>query len=557
MIFEVYKTYTTFMFDKHQRRIKRSAKLISVLSKYGFQDLLIRMGVQGDFSKSSTTLQTLTIYERMKLALEELGPTFIKLGQTFSNREDLLPIELIQQLEKLQDDVVVLDLDVHSILEEELNINIHDHFLNISQEPLAAASIAQVYKATLLDETPVIIKIKRPNIDQVIKDDLMLLKDLVKLIDTYSEIGDKINLKNAVNAFEKSLLEELSLINEKNNIQQFQTNFKDNPETYVPKVYDQFCTNNILCMEFVDGIKITDAASLRLHNLNPALISETGLRLFISQILDFGFFHADPHAGNILITKSGKVCFIDFGAVGQIQPNDKELLEGLIINFLAKKPQKIVRNLKKISLYYNIPDEREFENDVADILNFIHNKSLKDINVPEIINKMKDVLKQNRLVMPDYFYLLFKGVSLIDGVGRTINPELDVVKSLKPYSEKIIFERLNPQNILKKGWGKASNFLDHVEEIPEELRSILHKLDENKFSVSTEIKNMNRIEYLIKSSIINLILGMVLSANIISTAVLWAGEIGPKVWEIHILPIIGIIISLLLINILILRVLRR
>ena len=547
------------MFDKHQRKIKRSAKLISVLSKYGFQDLLIRMGLQADSYKSNTQLDTknLSVYVRIRLALEELGPTFIKLGQTFSNREDLLPIELIQQLEKLQDNVIALDLDVHAILEEELNINVDDHFKSIDRKPLAAASIAQVYKGFLLDGSPIIIKVKRPDINSIIEDDLMLLKDLVKLIDTYSEFGDKINLRHAVNAFEKSLLEELSLINEKNNIQQFATNFKENPETYVPLVYDEYCTNNILCMEFVDGIKVTDVGQMKLLNINPAHISEVGLRLFLSQILDFGFFHADPHAGNILVTKDGKVTFIDFGAVGKIQPNDNEILENLIMSFLAKKPQKIVRSLKKLSLYYSIPDEREFENDVTEILHFIHSRSLKDIKIPEIINKMKDVLKNNRLVMPDYFYLLFKGVSLIDGVGRTINPELDIVKSLKPYSEKILRDRLNPEMVLKKGWTKASNFVDHIEEIPEELRSILNKLDENKFSVTTEIKNMNRVEYLVKSSILNILLGMFLSANMISTALFWVYKTGPEIWGIHLLHVLGTLISIAIIICLILRLLRR
>ena len=167
------------MFDKHQRKIKRSAKLISVLSKYGFQDLLIRMGLQADSYKSNTQLDTknLSVYVRIRLALEELGPTFIKLGQTFSNREDLLPIELIQQLEKLQDNVIALDLDVHAILEEELNINVEDHFISIDRKPLAAASIAQVYKGFLLDGSPIIIKVKRPDINSIIEDDLMLLKD--------------------------------------------------------------------------------------------------------------------------------------------------------------------------------------------------------------------------------------------------------------------------------------------------------------------------------------------------------------------------------------------
>lgn len=545
------------MFDKQQRKIKRSAKLISVLSKYGFQDLLIRMNLSGNILKAdSEKSNQLDVYERLKLALEELGPTFVKLGQSFSNREDLLPPEFIVQLQKLQDHVETVDLDVKSILETELSINIDDYFQHIQTEPIAAASIAQIYKGVLKDGTAVVIKIKRPDIDGIIQDDLMLLKDIVKLIDTYSDIGDQMNLKHAVFAFEKSLLEELSLINEKNNIQQFAYNFKSNKDTYVPKVFDDFCTNNILTMEFIDGIKVTDVEELKAHNISPITISEVGYRLFISQILDYGFFHADPHGGNILITKEGKIVFIDFGAVGKIQPNDKEILENLIINFLAKNPRRIVRNLKKMSVFYDIPDEKKFENNVTEILNYVHSASLKEIDVAEILNKMKDVLKENRLVMPDYFYLLFKGITLMEGVGRSINPDLDIINSLKPYTKKIFFKKINPENLVKGSFDKISNFVDSISEIPDELRSILGQLKENKFSVNTEIKNFDKIEQLIKSSIINLILAMLLASNVIATAILLPSPVD-SVSNIGVIPVLLFTFSLLLSLILLVRLLRR
>lgn len=546
------------MFDKQQRKLKRSAKLISVLSKYGFQDLLIRMNLSGNIMKSDSEKSSqLDIYERLKLALEELGPTFVKLGQSFSNREDLLPPEFIVQLQKLQDHVETVDLDVKSILETELSINIDDYFQYIQTEPIAAASIAQVYKAVLKDGTAVIIKIKRPDIDSVIQDDLMLLKDIVKLIDTYSEIGDQMNLKHAVFAFEKSLLEELSLINEKNNIQQFAYNFRSNKDTYVPKVFDDLCTNNILTMEFIDGIKVTNIEELKANNISPITISEVGYRLFVSQILDYGFFHADPHGGNILITKQGKVVFIDFGAVGKIQPNDKEILENLIINFLAKNPRKIIRNLKKMSIFYDIPDEKKFENNVTEILNYIHSASLKEIDIAEILNKMKDVLKENRLVMPDYFYLLFKGISLMEGVGRSINPDLDIVKSLKPYTKKIFFKKINPENLAKDSFDKMSSFVDSVGQIPDELRTILGQLNENKFSVNTEIKNFDKIDQLIKSSIINLILTMLLASNIIATAIIWSSQTEIISSNIVLISVLLLAFSLLIALVLLVRLLRR
>lgn len=549
------------MFDKQQRKLKRSAKLISVLSKYGFKDLLARMNVGNKPAEISADSEEIiskgTVYERIRLALEELGPTFVKLGQTFSNREDLIPPELIQELQKLQDKVDQIQMNVAEILENEFYISVSEHFSEIQEKPLATASIAQVYKAILTDGTPVILKIKKPDVQKIIEDDLLLIKDLEKLISSYSEIGEKLNLKQAISTFEKSLLEEVSLINEKENILQFRRNFKNSKETYVPQVFEEFSNNNILCMEFIDGIKVTDKATLLDNSISPVNVSEAGLRLFVSQILDYGFFHADPHAGNILVKKDGKVVFIDFGAVGKIPPNDKEILENLIVSFVAKNPHKIVRYLKKMAVSYQIPDERRFEGDVEDILEFVHSTSLKEIDPHAVMNKMKDVLKDNRLYMPDYFYLLFKGIGLIEGVGRTINPDLDVVKSLHPYTKKIFAKKISPQNILKTGMDKMMNFTDNVDEIPRELRSVLQKLDENKFTVTSEIKNIEKTNQLIKSSIINLILAMILGANIIATAIVFVSESGPKVGEMSLVAVLGFMLSVILVIIILLRISRK
>ena len=548
------------MFDKQQRKLKRSAKLISVLSKYGFKDMLARMngGNREEVQANAEEVVSKgTVYERIRLVLEELGPTFVKLGQTFSNREDLLPPELIQELQKLQDKVETVDMNVEEILENEFNITVKDHFAEIRKVPLATASIAQVYKAILTDGTEVILKIKKPEVQTVIEDDLLLIKDLEKLVSSYSEIGEKLNLKQAISTFEKSLLEEVSLINEKENILQFRRNFKNSKETYVPIVYEEYSNNNVLCMEFIDGIKVTDTATLLQYDIDPVYVSEAGLRLFVSQILDYGFFHADPHAGNILVKKDGKVVFIDFGAVGKIPPNDKEILENLIVSFVAKNPHKIVRYLKKMAVSYQIPDEKRFEADVEDILNFVHSTSLKEINPQAIINKMKDVLKDNRLYMPDYFYLLFKGIGLIEGVGSTINPELDVVKSLHPYTKKIFARKISPKHLMKTGMDRMMMFTDNVDEIPRELRSVLQKLDENKFTVSSEIKNIEKTNQLIKSSIVNLMLAMVLAANIIATAIVFVSEAGPRIGELSLVAVLGFIFSVFLIVVILLRITRK
>ncbi|WP_313504314.1 ABC1 kinase family protein [Kaistella carnis] len=548
------------MFDKQHRKLKRSAKLMTVFSKYGFKDVLARMNLAKNNEPSideNDIALTNSVYERIRMALEELGPTFVKLGQTFSSREDLLPPELILELQKLQDKVEVVDLDLEEILEHEFNIIPSEYFLEIQKKPLATASIAQVYKAVLNDGTAVILKVKKPNVQENIQDDLLLIHDLVKVITTYSDLGSRLNLKSAISTFEKSLLEEISLINEKNNIQQFTLNFKNNKETYVPKICEEFCSNNILCMEYVEGIKITNKESLLESGIDPVKISEVGLRLFVSQILDYGFFHADPHAGNILIKKDGKVVFIDFGAVGTIQPNDKEILEQLIVAFVSRNAQKIVKNLKKMAVSYEIPDDRAFQNDVEDVLNFVHSSSLQNIDVPKLVRKMTDTLKNNRINMPDYLYLLLKGISLIEGVGRTINPDLDIVKSLQPFTKRIIFKSVSPKKILKSGSQKLMSLTENMEEIPQELRSLLQKLDDNKFTVTSEIKNIEKTHQLIKTSIVNLILGMVLCANIISTAILWNSETAYTIGGIPLLIVFSITLSTFLVIVLFLRLLKR
>ena len=507
------------MFDKQQRKLKRSARLVSVLSKYGFQDLISRLNTSKKDDEQLGISADAGLYQRIRLALEELGPSFVKFGQGFSNREDLLPPDLIAELQKLQDKVETVPMDIESVVAKEFDITPSDFFLDINPQPIATASIAQVYTARLLTGEKVILKIKKPNVQAVIEDDLLLIKDLVKLIDNYSEWGKKLNLKQVVSTFEKSLLEEVSLINEKNNIHQFAINFKDNTYTHVPKVYDDFSNNNVLCMEFIEGFKITDVAALKEKNLDPVQLSEKGLKLFATQILEYGFFHADPHAGNILVQNDGKIVFIDFGAVGKIQPNDKEILENMIVGFVAKNPNRIIRNLKKMAISYDIPDDKQFEKDVSEVLEFVHSTSLQDINTQEIMNKMKDVIANNHINMPGYFYLLFKGIGLIEGVGRTINPDLDIVKTLSPYTKTIIAQRFSPRNLLKNNLSRILDFTDNLDEIPKELKSLLEKLDGNKFTVTSEIRNIDKTNQLLNRGLTNVVIAIVLAALIMASAV--------------------------------------
>ena len=545
------------MFQNHQLKFKRMGTLVSVLSKYGFKDVLARMNVKNKEQIVAEEVFNKSVYVRIRMALEELGPTFVKFGQAFSQREDLLPKELTIELQKLQDQVLLESFDISEVLEENLGENYKDYFSDISIEPLASASIAQVYKATLVSGENVVLKIKRPKIDQIIKGDLLLMKDLVNVLTKYFDFAENLNLEQAINTFEKSLLSELSFVTERESIERFSKNFKNDERTKVPKVFSHLSNDDVLCMEFIDGFKITDFDAIQKYNLKPEKLAEDCLQLFLAQILEHGFFHADPHAGNILVTEDGKIVFIDFGAVGTIFPADRAFLEDLIINLILKNIDQLVQNLKKVAIKFEIKDERKLKQDIEDILTMVDSNSLQDLDLNTMIEKFQSILFENKILMPDYFILLFKGVTLIEGVGRLLNPEMDVIKSAKPYINKIMLQRLNPNYILEKGFQKFTELQNNLQNIPTEFRSVLSKLNEGELSFKSKNEELKNTNILIKQSVVNIALALILSANIIATALVINSSIGAHFLGFPVVAILGLAFSVILGLILILRLLRK
>ena len=310
-------------------------------------------------------------------------------------------------------------------------------------------------------------------------------------------------------------------------------------------------------MEFIEGVKVTDLEGLKSYELNPEVIADRGLQLFLAQILDYGFFHADPHAGNILVKPDGKVVFIDLGAAGTIFPQDKELLENFIINFISKRPRKLIEVIKKMAVEIDIKDERKLENDLQEVLDFVHSASLENIDAGFILNKLRAILMENKVNMPEYFYLLVRGISLIESVGRKINPNMDLVKSAEPYVKKIMMKRISPGYLFNKGVKRAEEIAEHIDVLPREISSVLLKANEGTLTLNTEVKNLSKTNNIIQRGFHDLILALILCANMIVTAILWVGKAEPLVDNISVLGIIGIVINVIIIFLLILRILRK
>ena len=532
---------------KELEKIKRIKKLADVLMKYGFEEILSRSELEKRLPKRIVgrnrgkikDIKSRTIYERVRMALEEMGPAYVKFGQMLSNRNDILPEEMISELQKLQDKVEIQEVDIRKKLAEELNIIPEEYFQSIDEEPMASASIGQVFRAVLKNGEKVVLKVRRDNIDTIVETDLVIMKDMAKFLEKYDVNAKNMNLLYIVESFENMLKKELSLINERKNMERFENNFKENEHIHVPVVYKELSNNRILCMEFIEGIKITDKEKIEKTGFNPKEIASLGLELYIKQVMKYGFFHADPHPGNIFLGKDGKLIFIDFGAMGTLYPYEIELLEELTLNFLQKDVKKMIATIKELALDYNISDEKRLERGFYDILSMVDGTSLEEINLVEIMERVKTLLSQNQVLLSEDVYLLVKGIGQIEGIGRHLNPQLNIMQEIGNNAQEIMVKRMSPKYILEKGMGKVGEFSENWLTLPSDLKRLLEKIQNNELKHRHELVGFENFQKITE----RLVMGLVVSSLIIGSSILVLANMPPHINGISVLGILGFVIS--------------
>jgi ubiquinone biosynthesis protein len=528
------------MMENQKRKLKRTASLVKILAKYGFEELLNNTSGEASLNNSS-----LSVYERIRMALEELGPTYVKFGQAFSSREDLLPKEMIVELQKLQDKVESKPMDVRELLKTGLGIDPDEFFTSIAEEPFASASISQVYKAELKNGQPVILKIKRPGIREVVASDMLIMKDIAGFLTSYSDAFRRINLVEVLEAFEKSIFQELSFLNELANIERFSRNFKGNEAIYLASAYPELSNDSILCMEFIAGAKITDKEAIVSMGLSPEKITHTGLDLYLIQVLEHGFFHADPHPGNLLVLQSGQIAFIDFGSMGSMMPTEKVMLEDFVSYFMAEDARRLIATMKKMAIRFNVADESKLERDIHEFFNLLDGVSLEQMDIKEVLTKFSAILNNNEILMPDHLYLLVRGIVLIEGIGRALVPDLNILDGLRPYILKIALRRLSPEELKKSGLKLLRTLTEALKTMPDDVQSIISKLNNGDLKVVQEVKDLPALKTMVERSLSNLSLSVFLSGLLITSAILILADKPPKFNGIPILALSGLVISLL------------
>ncbi|MDU1905277.1 MAG: AarF/UbiB family protein [Dysgonomonas sp.] len=543
------------------KKIRRTAQLVTVLTKYGFETIVTQTGIKklipdNFIEKDEKRKETfsLTIYERIRLVLEELGPAYIKLGQLLSNRDDILPVELTTELQKLQDNVSVKNLDIVATLQEELIINTDEVFESIDPDPIAAASLSQVYTAVLKENNKkVIIKVKKKGILSIIEADILIMRDFAAILERYYDTARKIGLSRIVSTFDRSIMAELSFVQELANIERFRRNFRESPDVYVPVTYPEYSNTNILCMEYIDGIKISDKEKLIACGLDAKDLAFKVVDLYLKQTIDHGFFHADPHSGNIFVLEDSRIVFIDYGSMGKMTPMDMEALGNFIIFAVRKDMKRLIRVIKKIAIRYNIQNETQLERDLYEFIDLIDNISIKELDMNDISKRFSRLLNENQTVLPEYIYLLVRGIVLLEGVGRELGIETNILENVRPYGMKLIRTRLSPKYITNKVVDKVYDIADRLEELPEDTHILIQKLNNNELEVKHNVKGLEDMT----NALSRLVIAILISSLALGSCILILANMPPVIYGVSLLGGAGIIFSGFMATIVLFRIIRN
>lgn len=478
--------------------LKRYRSIVAVFARHGFGSFLEylqigrRLGLPRRALRSGE-VSPLTPAEHLRLALEELGPTFVKLGQVLTTRPDLLPPEFIKELSRLRDAVPPVPWEqVRPVLENEWGQDPGQVLVEIDPVPLAAASLAQVHTAKLADGSEVVVKIQRPEILRTIETDLEILRDLALLAErtSWGEVNRPTDL---VEAFSYSLHNELDYRREGRNADRFRRNFAGMETVYIPEIYWEYSTARVLVMERIRGITIDDIAALDAAGVDRKRVAVNAAQIIIKEVLVDGFFHADPHGGNLVVMPGEVIGAMDFGLVGELSDRDRESLVRLYISAVSQDADALVDELVRISAASFQVDRRRLARDLNRLLSSYAGLTLKEVSPVAIADEIIAVSNRHKLVIPASLWLLSKTLVMIEGIGRSLDPEFDIFEVSRPIVEELRLKMLLPNT----GWGHAflrhgADWAEFMRILPRSGRHLLEKVEQNQ-PFEVDLKESGRI----------------------------------------------------------------
>ena len=529
------------------RDLGRVQDIASVLIRYGFGSFVQGLGMGEVLERAGKVLRweqaedyvKLDTPQRIRRVLEDLGPTFIKLGQILATRVDLFPPAYIAEFEKLQDEAPPVPFDeLLPQLEEDLGGRIDDFFSSVERQPLAAASIAQVHKAVIRDGTPVILKIRRPGLRKIIEADLRLLQRIVDIAESESSDVRRFHPKEVLRQFNQSLRRELDLAAESRNAERIAANLANDPYVKIPNVYWQWTGERLNVQEFIEGIQGRDLASVDQSGLDRTLLADRGTRAVIQMIMEDGFFHADPHAGNVFYLEDNKLAFIDFGMVGRLTEERREQVVSLLYGMINHLPTKVAEILEDWSDNIHT-DEQVLTIEIEAFVDQYSSLALKDLSLASMMSDLMALLRDHNLILPADLALLIKAYITLDGLGRHLNPEFNTLVFAAPYIQKIMMDRYKPEAIAKRGWRNLISITDLLSSLPKDLRKLLRASRKGAIQVDITVNRLDHHVNTLDSAISRITMGIVTAALIIGSSIIMTVKGGPELFGLPAFGFLG------------------
>lgn len=544
---------------KKFKSISRYNEILRVLLKYGFEDLVHYLGENKQYiyiqkfipNSTRKRVSKYSKWAKMRLVCEELGPTFVKFGQILSNRPDLIPLELTFELEKLQDNVPPMsEIVAKEVVETELKDKVENLFAWFEPIPFASASIAQVHKITLHSGKRVALKIQRAGIYDVIIEDIKVMYKIAHVLERRIPSLKSFDPIGLVKNFEDSILKELDFINESINVQRFYNNLEKDHSldqfAQSPRVYTDYTTSKVLALEFISGIKIDRINELTTKEFDTKVIARRLAISYFKQIFEYGFFHADPHPGNLLVLPNSHICYLDFGMMGSMLPRDISIFGRLFIAITNKDIKKIIKALQQLSNNAPINDMRALEFDINEFVEKYYVRDIHENEMSTILIELKDIIIAHGLIVPTHFFLFARSLVTIEGVIEKLDSKLEVFEIVKPYLRNSASQNYNPVTMGKKVVNSIVELTNYIEDFPSDLKNAIRKINSGKIKVDLSHKGIDPLVRTLQRITKQLVTAFIMVTLILSAALFIIFEIHPLWKGISVLGMTSFILAIFL-----------
>ena len=520
---------------------KRFHEITKALRKYGFGKFLNKTVKEKIIPSKDDEYEILLDTElpkNLRMMFQELGTSFIKLGQLLSTRPDMVGERIAKEFEQLQEDNPPVPYEeVKRVIESELNGNIDELFSEFSKESLATASIAQVHEARLITGERVAVKVQKEGINENLEQDLAIMKSLAKTVHKYSDEFRKYNLPEMIKEFDHSIHIELDYTNELINMNVLGANFEEDETIHIPIAYADYCTPKVLTMEFIDGTNLQDVYVSDSEEFDKELIAKRVIDSFMKQVLIDGFFHGDPHAGNIIILEDNVVCYIDLGAMGILDDDFRKKLSDMLMLVADQDVNGLINQFIYMGIIDYSMDTTDLKRDLRDL--FLRMFASDSTGFNDIFDQMLGLMQDHGIILPTEFVSMARGISMIESVSTTLDPKIDMIASIEPIAKESVKERVNIKNFIESKKGSLLYYKNMLTSLLPLIAKAIHKIDNGDMKVKFELDGLDRI--VSKFSLVVIIAALLISSSLVMTITR-----GPMLFDMPLIAVIGYVITLIL-----------